>query len=432
MTIYDLRFTNEGASTSRAARRPLSVTRLPLSVSLMILLLLPLISCGQSKARKRLAQDECFIEILKRESRRSIGQDEFFENSLLKDADPEVRQWSAIALGRIGSPRALPLLYQSLRTGDADLRAASAFAVGQIEGRGFSREIASVPDPEAVAELARALDGPSVIVRTRAVEALGKTGAHSAAAEIVSRLNQSPLLVTPARRAYLQASITALGRIGDPGARPVIEKIAETGDVEIRKRALEALVRIGSRAPDPPETAPGLQRDFPRPTMGSITDAFWRVLAANRKNSTIARLETNRGAIEIELFREDAPATVASFVLRADGGDYAGMKFERIIPHELIEGKSLKTLSGNIRAIPGEVNMRPFERGSLGMGWINGDSETGCFFIALTPQPYLDGRNTCFGRVISGMPVADRIVPGDTIRQVVITETISFMDYQGY
>jgi peptidyl-prolyl cis-trans isomerase B (cyclophilin B) len=156
------------------------------------------------------------------------------------------------------------------------------------------------------------------------------------------------------------------------------------------------------------------------------------VLAANRKNSTIAILETNRGSIEIELFREAAPVTVANFVLSAKGGDYRRMRFETVIQDRLLEGVSPKARSGLLHAIPGEVNMKQFERGSVGMGRINGDSETGHIFVALTPQPFLDGIHTCFGRVISGMPVADRIVSGDYIRKVTIRESISFLDRQTY
>jgi len=429
MTKYKLQITNEKISINITAGRQLSIIHRQLSVLLFILFLLPLISCGRSKARHRLAQDKFFIEILKRENHRWIGEDKFLENCLLTNTYPEVRQWSAIALGRIASPRALPLLYKSLKTGDTAVRAASAFAIGEIEDRGLP---VSVPNPEAVTELIRALDDHSIIVRMRAVEALGKIGSHSEAVEIVGRLKSFPFRLTPTEREYFRSSITALGKLGDPIARPVIERLADSSDRDIKGRALEALIHIGSKASDPPLMTPGLQEDYMDPPRIPLPDAFCRVLAVNRKNSTIARLETNRGTIEIALFREDAPVTVANFVLMANGGDYNGMELERVIAHPLIEGKSLKTQAGQIRTIPGEVNMRSFERGSVGMGLINGNSETGRFFIALTHQPYLDGIHTCFGRVVSGMQLVDRIVPGDYIRQVVIKESISFLNYQSY
>jgi peptidyl-prolyl cis-trans isomerase B (cyclophilin B) len=168
------------------------------------------------------------------------------------------------------------------------------------------------------------------------------------------------------------------------------------------------------------------------PSNRSLTDAFCRALGASRNNSTIARLETNRGTMEIELFREDAPVTVANFVLMATSGAYDGLEFEQVVPLHRIEGRSPGTRAALGRAIPGEINMRPFERGSVGMALAGRSSETGRFFITLAPQPYLDGINTCFGRVISGMQVADRIVPRDRIERVGIKETISLLDHYRY
>jgi peptidyl-prolyl cis-trans isomerase B (cyclophilin B) len=432
MTNHEVRMPDEAISTNIAAGQPLLNIHHQLSILLIILSLLLLISCGRSRARRRLAQDEFFIEILKRENRRWIGEDQFFENCLLRNAYPEVRKWSAIALGRIGSPRALPMLYKALKTGDAAVRAASAFAIGEIEDRELLKGEFLAPNLEAATELIHALDDPSIIVKIRAVEALGKIGSHSEALEISRQLEGFHFTGAPVARLYLNASITALGKLGDPIARPVIEKLAVTSDRDIKQRALEALTRIASKASIPLSKTPALKKGSFSPAIRSATDIFCRVLAANRKNRTIARLETNRGAMEIELFREKAPATATNFILMAKGGDYNGMRFDSVIPHCFIEGTSLKVRSGHIRAIPEEVNMQPFERGNVGMGLINGYSETGQFFIALAPQPYLDGIYTCFGRVISGMQIADRIVPGDLILKVSIKETISSLDYQTY
>jgi len=425
-----LQITNKTAPISPAATRPTSTINRQLWIALTVLLLLPLVSCGRSKARHRLAQDKFFIEILQRENSRRTGEDKFFENCLLKNADPKVRQWAAVALGRIASPDALPLLYKALKTGDTALRAASAFAIGEIEDRKNPEKPLSISDSEAVAELMRVLDDPAIIVRMRAVEALGKIGSHSEAVEIARRLESFHFAGTPAERAYLRASIAALYRLGDPIGRPAIERFADSSDEDIRKRSLDALIRIDSKDSNHPAT--GLQKSFADPALSFITEIFCRILAANRKNSTIARLETNRGEIEIELFREDAPVTVENFVLMATGGDYNGVRFEPAISQRLIESMHPGARTGGSRAIPGEVNMRSFERGSVGMGLIDGYSEPGRFFIALKPQYNLDGIHTCFGRVISGIQVADRIVQGDLIHRVVIEETVSFLNRQRY
>ena len=88
----------------------------------LILLLLPLTACGRYKARKELSRTQSFAEILKREDRRWIGNDNFFQNNLLADRSPEVSRWCAIALGRIESRQAMPLLYSALHSGDSAVR----------------------------------------------------------------------------------------------------------------------------------------------------------------------------------------------------------------------------------------------------------------------------------------------------------------------
>jgi peptidyl-prolyl cis-trans isomerase B (cyclophilin B) len=174
----------------------------------------------------------------------------------------------------------------------------------------------------------------------------------------------------------------------------------------------------------------GIPED-PDPESGSVTDAISQVLAVTRKNSTIAQLETSRGPIEIELFREDAPVTVHTFIMLAKHGVYDGMELARMLPFQ-IEGRISQTRLIVGRTINSEINMRPFERGSIGLALAGRNSDAGGFFITLAPQPHLDGVHTCFGRVVSGMQVADRIGPGDRIVRILIKETISFHDYQEY
>ena len=155
-------------------------------------------------------------------------------------------------------------------------------------------------------------------------------------------------------------------------------------------------------------------------------------LAAYRRNSTIARIETTRGTIEIELFREDAPVTAERFVSMAKRGVYDDTEFAKTLRSEVIEGGNPTEWPGLSRTMQSEINMRPFERGRVGMAVSGRGSDAGKFFIALAPQPYLDGINTCFGHVVSGMQVVDRLASGDRIRRITIKEKVHFHDYQRY
>jgi cyclophilin family peptidyl-prolyl cis-trans isomerase len=407
----------------------------------LVLSLLPMFGCGHHIARNELELNDYYFEILKRVDRDWIGDDRFFEDNLLGNPAPEVRQWCAIALGRIGSPGALPLLYRAVHTGDAAVRAASAFSIGAIEDREVLGQQYLPPDPQVVTELKPLLDDPSISVRMRAVEALGKTGSRSEAEEIVRRLENFTYTGSAIERAYFGFAITALVRLKDPAALPILERLANASDSGIQRRALDALVRlrdekavpryIGKPESTDPEVRFYAARD-PRPSTTFVTDAVYRTIAASRRNSTIATIKTTRGTLELELFREDAPLTVASFILAAESGAYNGFVFEQEIPSQRIEGMASGSQAGFGRAMRGELNLRPFERGSVGMASAGGKKNDGRFFITLAPQPLLDGIDTCFGRVISGVQVADKIVPGDRILQVNIKETIGIFDRLRY
>jgi cyclophilin family peptidyl-prolyl cis-trans isomerase len=127
---------------------------------------------------------------------------------------------------------------------------------------------------------------------------------------------------------------------------------------------------------------------------------------------TNATLHTNQGAIEIELFDDDAPKTVENFKALAGKGFYDGVVFHRVIPDFMIQGGDpTGTGSGG----PGyqfedEFNEHKVERGALAMANAGPNTNGSQFFIVTTQAaPWLDGKHTVFGRVTSGMEVADRI-----------------------
>jgi HEAT repeat protein/cyclophilin family peptidyl-prolyl cis-trans isomerase len=694
-------------------------------IPVLICSLLPLCGCGGYQTRQEAKLNDTFEQILARMDSGSIGKDSFFEDNLLSNPNAEVRQWCALALGGLGSARALPLLYRAIRSEDASVRAASAFAVGEIEDRDLLRLQSRLPDGEACKRLLILLDDTSRSVQMRAIEALGKAGSHLEAVEIVRRLERLPLGVSPLDRAYAGFAITALARLKDAAAFPVLERLADTNDPGIQWRALDALARLQDKkaaglflrklaSPDPevlcsairglnkpesstenhlqsflpprdiktgqpiplsvrcsaaqtlgrlkstasipairaaleadpidavhpeqqnfavvataalgeigsadgeaalvsllrsipsvhknaiialakvlrgtperyfslveknapaapvssatwaqamaelggadavkeletmfartmenpsrpnPELIPvflnsmvkagsprvqdilasllqsrdpailraalsvyqpgaaakepwapivqafencaagadaetkieilrqltpwvaeakiqeiareglknpqhsvrlvslallhkaGLAGDIEDagPGPSAMTEATGRALAASRKVSTIAMVETSRGSFEIELFREDAPFAASAFVLQAKRGDYEGFIFSQVVPSQQLGGK----ITGSHSYSPilrRTANMRPFERGSVGIAAAGDYSSAGAFFIALSPLPYQDGIDTCFGRLISGIQVADRIVPGDRIFHVQIKETVGVLD----
>jgi peptidyl-prolyl cis-trans isomerase B (cyclophilin B) len=125
-----------------------------------------------------------------------------------------------------------------------------------------------------------------------------------------------------------------------------------------------------------------------------------------------ATLHTNHGAIEIELFDDDAPKTVENFLKLARDGFYDSVIFHRVIPDFMIQGGDP---TGTGTGGPGyqfedEFNDHKVERGALAMANAGPNTNGSQFFIVTTEAaPWLDGKHTVFGRVTSGMDVVDTI-----------------------
>ena len=131
-------------------------------------------------------------------------------------------------------------------------------------------------------------------------------------------------------------------------------------------------------------------------------------------------IETNRGRIEVELFADDAPLTVRSFLELAERGFFDGQEWPRVVPNFVIQGGDPRgdTSGGPGYSIRDEINRHTYLRGTLGMALSGPDTGGSQWFITHSPQPHLDGTYTVFGRVVRGMEVADDILPGDRIIRI--------------
>ena len=133
----------------------------------------------------------------------------------------------------------------------------------------------------------------------------------------------------------------------------------------------------------------------------------------------IITIETNEGVIKAELYPEIAPNTVNNFVSLAGKGFYNGTIFHRVIPGFMIQGGDPQGtgMGGPGYSIKGEFSGNGFPnnlkhtRGVLSMARaMNPNSAGSQFFIMVEDAPHLDGQYAAFGKVISGMEEADRIV----------------------
>ncbi len=136
-------------------------------------------------------------------------------------------------------------------------------------------------------------------------------------------------------------------------------------------------------------------------------------------DSTHIELKTNMGAIQLELYPEQAPKTVENFLRYIDNGFYQGTIFHRVIDNFMIQGGGFtpdmgkKTPAAPIEneSIGGLSNTR----GTISMARTsNPHSATSQFFINTKDNLNLDGRSrrpgyTVFGKVTQGMDVINKI-----------------------
>ena len=161
-----------------------------------------------------------------------------------------------------------------------------------------------------------------------------------------------------------------------------------------------------------------------------------------------AVIKTNHGDIEVKLFEERAPKTVANFVGLATGQRpyqdtetfeettgpfYDGVIFHRIIPNFMIQGGDP---TGSGRGGPGykfadefHPELRHDGPGVLSMANAGPDTNGSQFFITLKATPHLNDKHAVFGKVADGMDVVYDIagVPtdgSDRPQEDVVIETV--------
>ena len=124
-------------------------------------------------------------------------------------------------------------------------------------------------------------------------------------------------------------------------------------------------------------------------------------------------IETDLGNIVIDVEADLGPIAAGNFVALAECGFYDGVIFHRIMPDFVIQGGDpTGTGSGGPGyEFPNDPVSVPYERGVVAMANAGRDTNGSQFFIVLEdaglPPDY-----SVFGRVTSGMEVADEISSG--------------------
>jgi peptidyl-prolyl cis-trans isomerase B (cyclophilin B) len=162
-------------------------------------------------------------------------------------------------------------------------------------------------------------------------------------------------------------------------------------------------------------------------------------MAKHEGGLPVARIQTNRGTIVLELFSKDAPKTVENFTKLARSGFYDGLHWHRVLANFMIQGgdpfsrekpdpRAGKYANPRVgTGGPGyqfadEVRGNPRRHGvgSLSMANAGPNTNGSQFFITHVATPHLDGKHTVFGHVVEGQDVVDKVREWDEIQKVTV------------
>ena len=165
----------------------------------------------------------------------------------------------------------------------------------------------------------------------------------------------------------------------------------------------------------------GLKQWFHRGSY-SWSLAFFLFLIMPAEAADRIRMETSLGVLEVELFNDQAPLTVANFLAYVDSGYYDGLIFHRVIPGFMIQGGGFKTGLERVAShapVRNEAdNGLANNKYTLAMARTSDPhSATGQFFINVVDNDFLNHQSkspqgwgyAVFGQVVDGMKVVDRI-----------------------
>ncbi|MGQ9733013.1 MAG: peptidylprolyl isomerase [Candidatus Zipacnadales bacterium] len=141
----------------------------------------------------------------------------------------------------------------------------------------------------------------------------------------------------------------------------------------------------------------------------------------------MAIIETTKGDMLVELYKEEAPKTVANFVKLVKSGYYDDLPWHRVVP-----GFVIQTGQGEPQpTIPDEVNKHQHRPGALAMAKLGSrsdpnrlsepDSASTQFYITLCSAEkaaYLNAEYTVFGQVREGLDVAKQITQDDKVKTI--------------
>src|SRR5215510_14986313 len=252
-----------------------------------------------------------------------FGEKEFFavwDEDLPPGSERDWRRVASFAQGlaETGAPRARAVILKLLDSSYRNRVPAQALpdvlrAAAKLKVENLSRI------------LREQLSHPDVIVRSTAATLLADSPGDENLAALIDALTRAKN--DPANDARL-AILTAVSKHKKPEAVEAIKSALADRDHLVRRHAVDPLKQMGA----------GDFFDRIGVVQTGHGKAFYQRVAARLDKKVTATIHTAKGRIRIELFPQDAPITVDSFITLARKGFFNGLTFHRVVPNFVIQG----------------------------------------------------------------------------------------------
>lgn len=269
-----------------------------------------------------------------------------------------------------------------------------------------TQALAHIDDDAIATAAARALEDPSPEVFTAAATVTARlprrlTGGRAVKA-LATRLHS---LSPPREPEAVCAGIAGVRGLGLHEVLPTIRGLMRGSAWMVRTCATAAWEAMTGQRAEPVD-----------PPSRGLPDVRWSGSAPLPRRAVLV---SHRGDIVLELYANEAPAAVALLARMIADGDLSQARVDRALLDHVVEFH-VDPMGGAVKRspqrIPCELSQRPFVRGSVGMRISGRDTARGDLFISLVRQPERDGRYTQLARVVSGMEIVERLLPGDQIK----------------
>jgi len=330
---------------------------------------------------------------------------------LTRYPQPRLQSQLLIAIGLTGAPEGLNILEEYIGNDNPSLYRSALDGIQELSKKNSND---SVIIEEVYQITIKALKVNDVSILSTAASILGDS-LFARKGSVLPLIEALSNLRIPDDVEAMQEIISTLGKLKDDKAIDILVDKLDERDRSIQLAAVSALKSI---------TGKDYSSDILKYFEPIFIDFDFKYLQSF-KDTIRVKMETIRGDVIMELYKNIAPLTVMSFLkLATQRGFYRGLSFHRIVPNFVVQGGDPRGdgWGGPGYSIRSEFSPLTYETGMVGMASSGKDTEGSQFFITQSPQPHLDGRYTIFGKVISGMDVVNKIQLDDHIFDIKIIQ----------